>query len=184
MLVVLGGVTGCGKSFFKNVIVQELGFENLSIVTTREKREGEINGIDKEFVTKEKFEIMKKSGITQINFEFLGAQYAYRKEHLRSQKNRITELHYPMIYEFKKWVKDLFCVYIVPYEIERARLELQKRNLPQKVFQKRLQEMDEHTKEYASNPLLRQQFDYVLVNRYDESSKRELIKQLKQEIKN
>ena len=48
MIVTLSGVTGTGKSFFKNVISQELNFKNLVIVTTRNKRTGEINGVDKE----------------------------------------------------------------------------------------------------------------------------------------
>ena len=47
MIVTLSGVTGTGKSFFKNTISEELCFKNLVIVTTREKRIGEVNGIDK-----------------------------------------------------------------------------------------------------------------------------------------
>ena len=56
MIVTLSGITGTGKSFFKNVIVEELGFKNLVIVTTRKIRENEINGVDKEFVDDKKFE--------------------------------------------------------------------------------------------------------------------------------
>ena len=56
MIVTLSGVTGTGKSFFKNTISEELCFKNIVIVTTREKRIGEINGIDKEFVSEEEFE--------------------------------------------------------------------------------------------------------------------------------
>ena len=51
MIIALVGVTGIGKSFFKNQIVENLKFKNLVIVTTRNKRDGEINGVDKEFVT-------------------------------------------------------------------------------------------------------------------------------------
>ena len=47
-------------SFFKNTISEELCFKNLVIVTTREKRIGEVNGIDKEFVSEEEFEKLKK----------------------------------------------------------------------------------------------------------------------------
>ena len=44
MIVILSGVTGVGKSFFKNVIVDELEFKNMVIVTTRAKRKNEIDG--------------------------------------------------------------------------------------------------------------------------------------------
>ena len=70
MIVTLSGVTGTGKSFFKNVISQELGFENLVIVTTRAKRKGEIDGIDKRFVNEEEFEKLKKENKIVVDFEF------------------------------------------------------------------------------------------------------------------
>ena len=52
MIVTLSGLTGTGKSFFKKQIVQNMNFKNLVIVTTRQKRKDEINGIDKYFVYK------------------------------------------------------------------------------------------------------------------------------------
>ena len=82
MIVTLSGVTGTGKSFFKNTISEELCFKNLVIVTTREKRIGEVNGIDKEFVSEEEFEKLKKEKQIVVDFEFLGSKYAYRKADL------------------------------------------------------------------------------------------------------
>ncbi len=182
MLVTLFGVTGVGKSFFKKLIAQELGFKNLPIVTTREKRTGEINGIDKEFVTQEEFQKMKQEGIVQVDFEFLGVSYAYRKEYLQSFENRVTEAEYSNIYELKKCVKDMFAIYLIPYNLERAKLELQKRNLSEEVYQKRLEEIDEHIKEYSSNPKLQKQFDCVLINDYTEVSQKKLLEMVKQKM--
>ena len=84
MIVTLSGITGIGKSFFKNTIVKELGFTNLVIVTTRKRRNGEINGIDKEFVSDEEFEQLRKDKKIVVDFEFLGAKYAYRKKDIES----------------------------------------------------------------------------------------------------
>lgn len=179
MLVALVGVTGVGKSFYKNLIAQELGFKNLPIVTTRKMRNGEVNGIDKEFVTVEEFEKMKQQEIIQVDFEFLGAKYAYRKEYLQSQENQVTEVHYSTIYEFKKQVKDLFAIYIIPYDMKRAKTELLKRNLPRDIFEKRLKEIDEHIKEYNNNPILQKQFDEVLINDYTQNSNKKIIEMIK-----
>ena len=162
--------------------MQELGFRNLPIVTTREKRVGELDGIDKEFVTSKQFDQLQQAGITQVNFEFLGAKYGYRKEYLQSQENQVTEVHYSTIYEFRKCVKDIFAIYMVPYNIERAKLELQKRNLPEKVYQKRLEEIDEHVKQYENNQHLKKQFDYVFLNDYTENSNQKLIQILKEKL--
>lgn len=179
MIVTLSGVTGTGKSFFKNVISQELNFKNLVIVTTREKRNGEINGIDKEFVSEEKFAKLKKENKIAVDFEFLGSKYAYRKSNLDSDINQVTEVHYSTIYEFKKNAKNVFAIYMIPKDLKRAKQELQKRNLSKEVEQKRLKEIDEQIKEYKKNKNLQKQFDYVFVNDYSEKAKNDLLKIIK-----
>ena len=176
MIVTLSGVTGTGKSFFKNAISQELSFKNLVIVTTRNKRIGEIDGIDKEFVSEEKFEELKKQNKIVVDFEFLGSKYAYRKSNLDSNINQVTELHYSTIYEFKKNAKNVFAIYMIPKDLERAKQELRKRKLSAEVEQKRLKEIDEHIKEYNQNKELQKQFDYVFVNDYSEKAKNDLLK--------
>lgn len=176
MIVTLSGVTGTGKSFFKNVISQELNFKNLVIVTTRNKRTGEINGVDKEFVSEEEFERLKKENKIVVDFEFLGSKYAYKKSDLDSNINQVTEVHYSTIYEFKKNTKNVFAIYMIPQNLERAKEELRKRNLPKEVEQKRLKEIDEHINECKQNKELQKQFDYVFINDYSEKAKNDLLK--------
>lgn len=183
MIVTLSGITGTGKSFFKDAISKELNFENLAIVTTRAKRKNEVNGVDKEFVDEAKFEELKKQGKILVDFEFLGAKYAYRKESLLSDENQVTELHYSTIYEFKKYAKNIFAIYMIPYDIERAKQELKNRNLPPEVERKRLQEIEEHIKEYSNNQELRKQFNYEFINDYTEEAKNKLLKIIKEQIK-
>lgn len=183
MIVTLSGITGIGKSFFKNVIVNELGFKNLVIVTTRSKRDGEINGIDKEFVSEEEFQQLKQEGKIVVDFEFLGYKYAYRKSNLESEQNQVTEVHYNTIYEFKKNAKNVFSIYMIPENIEKAKIELKRRNLPIEVEEKRLQEIEEHIKEYSSNQELQKQFDYVFINDYTEEAKNNLLQIIKEQIK-
>ena len=183
MIITLSGITGIGKSFFKNIIVQELDFKNLVIVTTRPKRKGEINGIDKTFVTNEEFEQLKRSGEILVDFEFLDAKYAYKKEDIQSNENQVTEVHYNTIYEFKKYAEDVFSIYMIPSDFERAKLELKKMELPKKVEEKRLKEIEEHIKEFSKNKDLQKQFDYIFINDYTEYSKNKLIEIIKEKLK-
>ena len=183
MIVTLSGITGTGKSFFKNVISKELNFKNLAIVTTRAKRAKEINGIDKEFVNDKQFDEMKTNGEFAMDFEFLDAKYAYRKEKMLSDENQVTEVHYNTIYNFKKNAKNVFSIYMIPKDIERAKIELRKRNLPKEVEEKRLKEIEEHINEYSKNKDLQQQFDYVFINDYTEQSKNKLIHIIRQRLK-
>ena len=182
MIVTLSGITGIGKSFFKNTIVKELGFTNLVIVTTRKRRNGEINGIDKEFVSDEEFEQLKKDKKIVVDFEFLGAKYAYRKKDIESDKNQVTEVHYSTIYEFKKCVKNVFSIYMIPKDVERAKIELKKRNLPIEIEQKRLKEIQEHIEEYSKNENLRKQFDCEFINDYTEEAKNKLLQIIKNKL--
>lgn len=181
MIVTLSGITGTGKSFFKDAISKELGFKNLVIVTTRKLRNGEIAGVDKEFVSDEDFDKLVKENKITANFEFLGAKYGYKKELLESDENLVTEVHYNRIYDIKKHALNIFSIYIIPYDVKRAKKELKNRNLPKEAEDARLQEIDEHIKEYSKNEDLRKQFDYEFINDYTEKSKNKLIEIIKQE---
>ena len=72
---------------------------------------------------------------------------------------------------------------MIPYDIERAKQELKNRNLPLEVESKRLQEIEEHIKEYSNNQELREQFDCVFINDYTEEAKNKLLQIIKNKLK-
>ena len=170
MIVTLSGVTGIGKSFFFFFLVNELGFKNMVINTTRSIREGEVNGIDKIFLNEKEFKKLKKDGNIASDFEFLGFKYAYSVKDLKSDENLVTEVHYSTIFDFKKNAKNVFAIYMIPSNLEIAKRELKKRNLPKEIELRRLQEIDEHVKSFSVNKELQNQFDYTFINNYDEQS--------------
>ena len=182
MIVTLSGVTGIGKSFFKNLIVEELGFKNMVINTTRQIRANEINGIDKNFLSNEQFEILKKQNKIVVDFEFLGNRYAYNVKDMNSIQNQVTELHYSTIYEFKKNAKNVFSIYILPNDLQRAKAELINRKLLPEVQNARLNEIDEHIKKFHENKNLQKQFDCIFINNYDEQSKLKLLNIIKERL--
>lgn len=182
MIVTLSGVTGIGKSFFKKLLVSELGFKNMVINTTREKRVGEINGIDKNFLTDSEFENLKKEGKIGYDFEYLGNRYGYSKQDLNSCEKLVTEVHYSTIFDFKKNAKNVFAIYMIPNDLERAKIELKKRNLSKDVEFKRLKEIDEHVKIFSNNKELQEQFEYIFINNYDEESRERLLNIIKRKI--
>ena len=73
---------------------------------------------------------------------------------------------------------------MIPNNLERAKLELKKRNLPINVEMQRLKEIDEHVKEFSKNKELKQQFDYIFLNNYDEESKKKLLNIIKSKMIN
>ncbi len=179
MIITLSGVTGVGKSYLKKEIEDKLGIKAQTIVTTRTKREGEQDGVDKKFVTDEEFERLKRNKDIVVTFEFLGNKYGYQKKEMKSKKNSIVELHYSTIYQFKEEVKNTFSIYMIPKNIELAKQKLKERNLPKEVERLRLEEIEEHINNFQNDEYLRNQFDYIFYNDYTEKSIQALIKLLK-----
>ncbi len=182
MIITLSGITGVGKSYFKKCIINELNFNNIPVVTTREKRDKEKNGIDKHFVSKKEFDKLKQQGKIVVDFNFLDNEYAYYKDDLSSSCNGVTELHYDTIYEFKKFANNLLSIYIIPQSVEIAKKQLYKRNLKPNVIKLRLKEIEEQYEEFKNNKDLQNQFKYVLYNDYTEKTKNKLLEIIRKEL--
>ena len=110
MIVTLSGVTGCGKSYYKNYLVQKLGFENMIIYTTRKPRENEKNGIDKFFVNKDTLNKKQINGEIFTSYNFLDEFYGYGSNYLAKDIKAVTELHYEWVNDFKKKAKQVFSI--------------------------------------------------------------------------
>ena len=175
MLLALAGVTGVGKSYYKDKLVEKLGFEKVKIITTRKPREGEKNGEDKVFMSKEELQLLRNNGKIAFEFDLVGYTYAYTKEELFSDKNTVFELHYDTIFDFKKVCPHLCVIYFFPRDIEIAQDKTKQRHLEPHVEHDRLLEIDEHYKRITTDKNLRNSFDYFLYNDYNQASEDELI---------
>lgn len=179
MLLAIAGVTGVGKSYYKDKISEELGFEKIKIITTRKIREGEKNAIDKIFASAEELDKLRKDGQIAYEFEMLGNIYAYSKDELFSKRNTVFEMHYNTIFDLKRICPDIKTIYLFPKDIEVAKHNVKDRHLDPKVEQKRIDEIDEHYKIITENDELRNSFDYILYNEYNDKSKNEVIELVK-----
>lgn len=175
MLIAFAGVTGIGKSYYKDILVEKLGFEKIKIITTREMRVGEKNNEDKIFVTPEELQSLRDNGEIAYEFDLLGNTYAYSKESLFSDKNTVFELHYHTIFDFKKICPHLCAIYLLPKDIEDAKNKTRQRHLSSVVEKQRLLEIDEHFKNITTNKDLQNMFDYTLYNNYDKESEEKVI---------
>ena len=175
MLLAFAGVTGIGKSYYKDRLVEKLGFEKIKIITTRQMRIGEKNNDDKIFVTPDELQLLRDKNEIAYEFDLLGNTYAYSKEALFSDKNTVFELHYNTIFDFKKICPHLCVIYLLPEDIEMAKDKTRQRHLSPIVQQQRLLEIDEHFHKIESDKNLRNMFDYMLYNNYNQTSEKEII---------
>ena len=176
MLLALAGVTGVGKSYFKDLLVQKLNFKKIKIITTRQIRNGEKNNEDKIFVSPEELQKLKDYNVIAYDFNMLGNIYAYSKDDLFSKQNTVFELHYSTIFDFKKICPDMIAIYIFPENINMAKEETIKRHLKPEVENQRLLEIDEHYNKIMTDKNLRNQFDYFIYNSYNKRSENEMLK--------
>lgn len=176
MLLALAGVTGVGKSYFKDLLVQKLNFKKIKIITTRQIRNGEKNNEDKIFVSPEELQKLKDSNVIAYDFNMLGNIYAYSKDDLFSKQNTVFELHYSTIFDLKKICPDMIAIYIFPENINMAKEETIKRHLKPEVEKQRLLEIDEHYHKIMTDKNLRNQFDYFIYNSYNKKSENEMLK--------
>lgn len=175
MLLALAGITGVGKSYYKDIIVEKLNFKKIKIVTTRPIREGEKNNEDKKFVTHEELQSLRDENKIAYEFDMLQNTYAYTKEELFSSENTVFELHYATIFDFKKICPHLCTIYLLPKNIEIAKNKIHQRHLDIDVENKRYLEIEEHYKRITTDKNLRSMFDYFLYNDYNQASENELI---------
>ena len=180
MLLALSGVTGIGKSYFKEKLVNELGFHKVNTIRTRPIRIGEKNGIDGIFISDEQLDILKNEDKIIYDFKVFGGRYAYLKDEILSNDNMVFEMHYTMIDDWKKIRPDIKTIYILPKDIEIPKQKAKERNLSKEKEIERINEIEEQYNKFINDDKnFQSKFDYFLYNNYDKESEEQLIRLVK-----
>ncbi len=179
MLIALSGVTGVGKTYFSELLSQELNLKKLTTIRTRAIRKNEVAGKTGLFMTNEELDKAIKDGKIIYDFSVFGSRYAYLKEEVQSNSNYIFEMHYTMIDDWKKIVPDIKTIYILPTNLNNAINQLENRNLEEPKKQERIIEIKEQYNIINSDNNFRNKFDYIIYNDYTEKSKNEIINLVK-----
>src|SRR5574344_1523875 len=143
MLLALSGVTGIGKSYFKEKLVEKLNFHKVSTIRTRPIRVGEKNGVDGIFITDDELDALKSQGKIVYDFNVFGGRYAYLKDEIFSAHNMVFEMHYTMIDDWKKIKPDIKTIYILPQDLSVPKTKAKERNLSKEKEIERINEIDE-----------------------------------------
>lgn len=179
MLLALSGVTGIGKSYFKEKLVTELNFNKVNTIRTRPIRLGEKNGVDGIFTTEKELDDLKNQDKIIYDFKVFGGRYAYLKEEILSDQNMVFEMHYTMIDDWKKIKPDIKTIYILPKNIEIPKRKARERNLSKEKEIERINEIDEQYNMFINDINFQNKFDYILYNNYDKESEQQLLNLVK-----
>lgn len=119
-MIVIVGESGSGKSTLQKVFIENNPkYKKVITYTTRPKRQGEIDGVDYHFVTKEKFQKLVDKDFFAEYADYRGWQYGTAKEDCK-KKDRIAVLTPSGLRALKRQNIDVTSVYL--YVDRRSRM--------------------------------------------------------------
>lgn len=163
ILMVLSGFSGAGKGTLMKKLLETYDNYALSVsMTTRQPREGERDGIEYFFSTKEAFEQKIEEGglieYAQYCGNYYGTPKAYVEEQLANGKDVILEIEIQGALQIKEKFPEALLLFATPPSIEE--------------LEKRLRGRGTETEEVISKRLLRageeaegmDAYDYLVIN--------------------
>lgn len=145
LLIILSGPSGVGKGtirkYFENN--RKLNLAYSTSMTTREPRNGEIDGKDYFFTTREKFQEAVRNGELLEYAEFVGNFYGTplsEVERLRDEgKNVLLEIEVQGAKQVQKRCPEAISIFIIPPSMDELEKRIRgRKSEPEEVIQERL----------------------------------------------
>lgn len=163
LLIVLSGPSGAGKDTILHTLLKKSQELRLSVsATTRNPREGEVDGRDYFFVTKEQFLSMRQNGEVLESAEYCGNYYGTPAKPIRDWMDAgsdvVLEIEVQGGGQIKQKCPDCVSVFILPPSVGELEHRLRDRGTEsEEAIQKRLQAARQEI-------LQAKAYDYVVIN--------------------
>ena len=166
LLIIISGPSGVGKGTVRKYFMDDdsLRLTYSISMTTRKPRQGERDGVDYIFTTREKFEEAIAEGELLEWAEFVGNYYGTpltQVEKLREEgKNVLLEIEVQGADQVRKKCPDALSIFIIPPSMEELEKRIRgRRSEPEEIVQQRLAKAENEMK-MVSN------YKYIVCNEY------------------
>ena len=163
VLIVLSGFSGAGKGTLVKALLKKYDEYALSVsMTTRAPREGERDGIEYFFTTRERFEeTIVQNGLIEYALycgNYYGTPKAYVEEQLAAGRNVILEIEIQGALKIKEKFPDSLLIFVTPPSAEELKRRLEGRGTETpEVIARRLARASEESEGIEA-------YDYIVVN--------------------
>lgn len=163
LLVVISGFSGAGKGTLMKELLKKYDNYALSVsATTREPREGEVDGREYFFKTVEEFEAMIEKGelveYAKYVSNYYGTPKAYVDKMMAEGKDVILEIEIQGAMNIKKMYPDATLIFVLPPSADELKSRLVGRNTESiEVIEARLKRASEESVGIEN-------YDYVIIN--------------------
>lgn len=161
-LIILSGPSGSGKGTILDKAKEKLNFVYSVSATTRNPRDGEIDGVNYFFLTREDFEKRIKNGemleYTDYCGNYYGTLFSQVQNNLNNNKDVLLEIEVEGAVNAKKAFPNALMIFILPPSMEILEKRLRARNTEDE--EAVLKRIEQAKKEIDSAHL----YDYRIVN--------------------
>ena len=162
-LYIISAPSGAGKTSLVKEVISSLNSLSVSVShTTRQKREGEIDGKDYFFISVEKFKMMQVDSAflesAQVFDNFYGTAQKTVEDRLLQGNDVILEIDWQGAQQIRKLLPASISIFILPPSIETLRQRLEWRGKDNaEIIARRMHDAVTEMRHYS-------EFDYVVVN--------------------
>ncbi len=162
-LYIISAPSGAGKTSLVKELISSLNSLSVSVShTTRQKREGEIDGKDYFFISVEKFKMMQVDSAflesAQVFDNFYGTAQKTVEDTLLQGNDVILEIDWQGAQQIRKLLPTSISIFILPPSIETLRQRLEGRGKDNaEIIARRMHDAVTEMRHYP-------EFDYVVVN--------------------
>ncbi len=163
-LFIISGPSGAGEDSIIEGLKHDLNINKAITTTTREKREGEMEGVDYYFINKKQFKEKINNGeMAEYAQHYNENYYGVTKEELDRIQNSdsigIWKIDYKGVKKAKKMFPNIIAIFIMAESLEVLRNRLKARsNITEELINERMK----YTKEWLKHISI---YDYTVINK-------------------